>query len=89
MKSNTNLVQIAPSSRSRELERELSLADERCRLLEERLNTMRQNYARAESDRNQEFEGKLGRILSLRQQKGLKPKVAQLVALNRSYSSTL
>merc|ERR1711892_633919 len=42
----TSLVQI---SRSKELERELSLADERCRLLEERLDHIKRDYAHREN----------------------------------------
>merc|ERR1711935_263462 len=42
----TSLVQI---SRSKELERESSLADERCRLLEERLDHIKRDYAHREN----------------------------------------
>merc|ERR1712131_29648 len=58
-RSDHNLIRTESSKRSKELEYELSMADERCKLLEDRLNQMRDAFARSENERNRQLEARI------------------------------
>lgn len=58
-RSDHNLIRTESSKRSKELEYELSVADERCKLLEDRLNQMRDAFARSENERNRQLEARI------------------------------